>query len=659
MSHPGDVYEQEADRVAEQVMRMPAPAMQRSCASGAAGGSTCLQCAEKFSVQRKTKKASREEAVPDVFLGDLGPGRPLDAASRSFFELRFGCDFSGVRVHTDARAAESTWALGARGYTVGRDIVLGERRYAPETSKGRELLAHELAHVIQQSQGLEAQTSTAAAQSEGGQAAAAQAVAGQPRLIHTTGAGGIQRQALSKEEIERRIAEIEEELSSRSFPDEEERLLWDERNALYGQLQSAGLATEVSEEERHQRARRQRWQRLLKKMTEAQIEESLARTTKNFRRDPTDWKHKLDVEVLQQEQERRIQERRSKPVQSPKTVAEAISMLEEARREAEEYSPPNPDRALEMVSSVEAWLRPITRADNMDRHFGDLSFYDSAVLFPGKAYEEVLLRKRQLVGGLGRGGHWKFTINTVKAAREYLEVLAGERALESSSIPGVHGTHCNFYVYDSTESTGLGKAWAVGAAALAAGAWGGYAIPSGSDIETMLSRILKKFDEEKCGCTEEIQFWSHGSAANAMHISSTWDEITASDFNIADLATYGNGPSPNDTAKNTAFYRKYRAWFSGLTGRQQLLVQLRRTICGPSAEVYYRSCEAFQGTSGKEFAKKSAEFWRSKVVGHTKLIGLTQPGKKVLRPGEEPSWEDSEGAGGTEMKKGGQKPKKD
>jgi hypothetical protein len=59
--------------------------------------------------------------------------------------------------------------------------------------------------------------------------------------------------------------------------------------------------------------------------------------------------------------------------------------------------------------------------------------------------------------------------------------------------------------------------------------------------------------------------------------------------------------------------------------------------------VYYRSCEAFQGAKGKEFAKDSAEFWQTPVKGHTKLIGITQPGQKTLKPGEDPDWSDTEG----------------
>jgi hypothetical protein len=77
-------------------------------------------------------------------------GQPLDAAARAFLEPRFGHDFSGVRLHTDAKAAESARAVNALAYTVGRDVVFGQERYASEAPAGRELLAHELAHTIQQ-----------------------------------------------------------------------------------------------------------------------------------------------------------------------------------------------------------------------------------------------------------------------------------------------------------------------------------------------------------------------------------------------------------------------------------------------------------------------------------------------------------------------------
>jgi hypothetical protein len=224
------------------------------------------------------------------------------------------------------------------------------------------------------------------------------------------------------------------------------------------------------------------------------------------------------------------------------------------------------------------------------------------------------------------------------------------------TVPGplIQRTKCNFYVYDSTEPTNLGWLWERAAVALELGASGGYAIQSGDTIEEMLFRVLSVYAEEDCDCTEEIQFLSHGSPGNAMYISKTGSELTINDFMIPDIEKYGDGPRSAPG---------YREWHDGLTPRQRRLVLLRRTICDTDAEVYYRSCEAFQGKQGQQFAKASADFWRSKVIGHTKVIGLTQPGKKVLKPGENPDWSETEGVGGTSPKKPGKpataKPKKD
>ncbi len=115
---------------------------------------------------RKTAKPAPKAAdgrVPPLFARSAtprheghvvdGPGQPLDTATRNTFETRFGHDFSSVRVHADERAAESAASLSARAYTLGRDVVFGRGEYAPETSAGRHLIGHELAHVVQQSRG--------------------------------------------------------------------------------------------------------------------------------------------------------------------------------------------------------------------------------------------------------------------------------------------------------------------------------------------------------------------------------------------------------------------------------------------------------------------------------------------------------------------------
>jgi hypothetical protein len=78
------------------------------------------------------------------------PGQPLDPATRAFMEPRFGHDFEHVRMHTDAKAADSARVVCAHAYTMGRNVVFGQNEFAPATHQGRELLAHELAHTIQQ-----------------------------------------------------------------------------------------------------------------------------------------------------------------------------------------------------------------------------------------------------------------------------------------------------------------------------------------------------------------------------------------------------------------------------------------------------------------------------------------------------------------------------
>ena len=134
VSARGDIHEQEADRAADQVMRLPEGHMRH------AGPRTPLQ-----------ERRADQGIVPPV-VGDAlsSPGQPLDSATRGFMEPRFGHDFSKVRVHTDSRAGESARALDARAYTAGTDVVFGANEYAPGTTEGRRLIAHELAHTLQQ-----------------------------------------------------------------------------------------------------------------------------------------------------------------------------------------------------------------------------------------------------------------------------------------------------------------------------------------------------------------------------------------------------------------------------------------------------------------------------------------------------------------------------
>ena len=153
VSQPDDPYEEEADQVANQVMRMPEPQLQRACACGGA----CPRCQTDRSGEKRihTKRVwssdLRQPEVPATVYDVLrSPGDPLDATTRGLMEQRLGHDFSHVRVHTDTNAAESARAVSARAYTVGGDIVFDRGYYAPATSAGKRLLAHELTHVLQQ-----------------------------------------------------------------------------------------------------------------------------------------------------------------------------------------------------------------------------------------------------------------------------------------------------------------------------------------------------------------------------------------------------------------------------------------------------------------------------------------------------------------------------
>ena len=95
-------------------------------------------------------QAVDNEALDVVHEALHSPGRPLDPVARDFFGHRFGHDFSKVRIHTDGRSAESAAAIGAHAYTVGSDIVFAAERFDPASEPGRQLLAHELVHVVQQ-----------------------------------------------------------------------------------------------------------------------------------------------------------------------------------------------------------------------------------------------------------------------------------------------------------------------------------------------------------------------------------------------------------------------------------------------------------------------------------------------------------------------------
>ena len=152
-SVPGDPLEREADDVADKVMRITEPP--------STGLSPFAFPRKRIEAGDQERKVAQTKHAPSANLGAaLNPvaavrateqgGAPLSKEARSYFEVRFGHDFSGVLVHADSEAANAASAVQARAYTIGRHIVFGSDEYAPGTMRGKQLLAHELAHIVQQ-----------------------------------------------------------------------------------------------------------------------------------------------------------------------------------------------------------------------------------------------------------------------------------------------------------------------------------------------------------------------------------------------------------------------------------------------------------------------------------------------------------------------------
>ncbi len=184
IGRPNDKYEQEADRVADQVMRMPEGSLVNGHSSLVQRQSTCPECMEEEEgavrtkplaeqitplIQRQSAPEEEEEeegfiqtrgeggSTPEVTSGIesriqslTGGGQPLQKSTRDFFEPRFGADFNQVRVHTDTRAAQIARSIHAQAFTTKNNIVFNKNKYSSGTSAGKHLLAHELAHVVQQ-----------------------------------------------------------------------------------------------------------------------------------------------------------------------------------------------------------------------------------------------------------------------------------------------------------------------------------------------------------------------------------------------------------------------------------------------------------------------------------------------------------------------------
>ena len=153
INQPNDIYEQEADVMADHVMRMsidnnsffqPAiTSIQRKCAH-------CEEEEKKAQRKENGNSGAVASSQTENYIDTVSGGRSLSQSERNFFEPRFGYDFSNVQLHTNAAANESAKDINAMAYTSGNNIVFGANQYQPETDSGKQLMAHELTHVVQQ-----------------------------------------------------------------------------------------------------------------------------------------------------------------------------------------------------------------------------------------------------------------------------------------------------------------------------------------------------------------------------------------------------------------------------------------------------------------------------------------------------------------------------
>jgi uncharacterized protein DUF4157 len=171
---PGDIYEQEADRVADQILQGPQPAqtllgigqtnLQRKCVACSSGTDGCSSCAEEQVIQPKPiASAGQQQTGREISGTELAGvdrlrsgGQPLSKEEREFFEPRLGHDLGDVRIHANGPAADSARLLRAHAYTTANHVVFAAGQYSPQSPTGRRLLAHELVHTLQQRGGIPA-----------------------------------------------------------------------------------------------------------------------------------------------------------------------------------------------------------------------------------------------------------------------------------------------------------------------------------------------------------------------------------------------------------------------------------------------------------------------------------------------------------------------
>ena len=391
VSQPGDKDEQEADRIANQVMRIPDRA-----------GADEAQSATTVQTQFVQPKGSTEQVAPLAHGAyasksdfNRNGGEPLPEDARAFMELRFKRDFSQVRIHSGPRANTFARVLGARAFTQGSDIVFGAGEFQPTSTTGQRLLAHELAHVGQQAHG-------------------------QAMPI-------IQRMPLDEALAEGRTFRVTQITvlvlhgeGSRVTVDELIHLDLEELETLHKNMKDAFRNAQTEKDKENVRSF------ISERFTPA-LKRRLRLNERKQRR--------LEERKLRREEKKR----RLTGEDPPKSVDEFLTQLSVAMEHATAESP-NFSAAVRILTQCDKWLRQIVSSDNFDKHWDQLEGNRTeAEALIGRAKGNVTF----LLSQAHRHAkdekpvdieNWKRNIKEVGSARLYLEILSDQPTSEAAQL---------------------------------------------------------------------------------------------------------------------------------------------------------------------------------------------------------------------------------
>jgi hypothetical protein len=347
-------------------------------------------------------------------------------------EPRFGMDFAKVQVHTDVHAADSAKALHARAYTVGHNVIFARNQFSPTTNDGIKLLAHELTHVMQQGAGARTIQRTPDEDDEPVTAKPQSCPGGAPPYLGVCLTDNI----------------------------------LDALPAAGGDVHTAEKIVRTNATEKRAQAR---VQERYANTSPAALNKKIDQMREELKSTDQSGSNAKNLERLEKERDRR----RALPISAPTKVDQAIAMLEEAWSLTEKEHPPDERRTRHLVHVVNTWLQEAAPVNRYDECFSGLN-RTAAMQLVGSAKSNVRSLEAKFRLGASIGGWWPATINSLKAARELVQIMSGEKRIEETKFYGVSKV-----IDKTTWATPL--AFAAAMAAPAVVATGIELIPAGLD----------------------------------------------------------------------------------------------------------------------------------------------------------------------------------